>query len=528
VENEKNPNYLENEFIELSSFIIDEDFDIILENLKADYPNVIINFLSLYENQNLLEYLDYYKEPTEEKLNFLKSKYDYDICTTLDFGTIKYDWKLESNPYNIQDRAYILDSHTNPIKILNSNGSIDDTLILVASNQDDISTEYNFYISMKNWIDENGNAVVDETTTNSTSSTSTSDTNSSTTTDSTTDTTTDDPNDPTNIDWSFDLFTSSNYLNMLYGETQTVRFTISEDFDVMTEDILGVQNISTFTTSHIAKISDRTYEVNVTAKEIEGIGAFTFAIQNNYFATSSDVKIDVKKPISVYNLYNNYSVILGDTLKIQFNLVNPRGDDLSIKIANSSNLIFDAFPNEQTLLNVKDTNFTLEVKGLAEGENTLILQITDVSLSPNYSIEIPVKIIVSKSDSQLVEEELKTKESAIFTCRDATLNSSTYEYVSDIYDDNMSITYSPENLISVRSDNSAYQAVAPGYSTLLVLYPVGLTSDNVLDQTFNAFDHNTNQYIGQIKYSKIMSGQEFYLKYYDNASNTVICEKHRF
>ena len=522
-------NIYDSRFATLLSFRIDQNFDSLFANMKNSYlqKDSVLDFVRLVENKNFQEYLYYYKNQTSKNRNFIRSKYDYDICQTSDFGKVYYDWSLSSNPYSNIDKPYIEDTHTNPIKILNTNGSFDDKIILKAENSEGVKTEYSFYKKMVNWVDENGKQVENTTSSNNQNETNNSNNNSgnNSNSDNSNDSNQSDNNTPK--DWSFNLYTSNNAkLDLLYGETKTVKFSVSKDFNY-TYDILGVQNISTFTTSNVKKISNKEFEVDITAKETEGVGKFSFLIQNKYFATSSDIELNIKKPIKINNLYNNYAVVFGETLDINFTLVNPRGDNFLVSVSNSSNNFFDVYPNELEVLNVKNRSSQISVRGLAEGQNTIILQITDISLIPNYSIEIPVKITVAKSYNQIVEEELSTKKDRIYSCRGASLNQNEYEYTSDIYDENLTPVHSPENMLLVNSKNSYFQT-APAYSTLGVLYPIDLISDNVLSEIYSAYNYSSNIYIGDIKYSKELIGKEFYLKYYDNETDTVICEKHKF
>jgi len=522
-----NKNYTA-KFPELLTFRIDQDFNTLFQNLKNVYPKTTNTryFVNLVEDKEFQEYLYYYKNQTSENKDFLRSKYDYDICETVDFSKIYYTWKLNSNPYNISDKPYIENIHTNPIKILNTKGSFDDKIILIAENGDGIQTEYSFYKKIVDWKDENGKQVESGNSSSNNQNSNNNGTNENNGTNNNGNESNNETNSTDkNKDWSFALYSNTNKLDLLYGETKPVKFTVSKDFNY-SYDTLKLQNVSTFNLSNILK-TNREFEVNVTAKEIEGIGKFAFLIQNESFSKSKDIEINIAKPIKINNLYNNYSVVFGKTLDIEFNLVNPRGDNLQVSISNSSNNYFDVFPNKLTILDVKDKNHTITIRGLAEGQNTIIIQITDTSLVPNYSIEVPVKITVAKSHNQLVAEALSTKEKSIYSCRGASLNKRIYEYTSDIYDQNQTPVYSAENLLSITSENSAYESL-PAYSTLLVLYPTNLISDNNLTEIFSAYNYSSNKYIGKIRYSKKLMGQEFYLKYYDNKTDTVICEKHKF
>ena len=525
-------------FIHLLTFIIDENFDSILQNLKNIYSgknSTFDKFVELVENREFQQYLEYYKFNKSELYNFIRAKYDYDICTTTDFGQIYFDWILESNPYNYNSQAYIKDRYKNPIKILNSGGNLEDKVILKVENSEGIITEYSYIVSMKDWKDGGKplDIVQDETSKQTPNNSSTNgDNNNSTSGDNNSST------ENINItDWQFNLATSSSTLSMLYGETKTISFSTSKTFPNITYDVLGFQNNLIFNSSKIVKISDNRFELNITAKNIEGSGSFSFVAQNEFFSTSSKINIEIKKPINIYNLYNSYTLFTGQTYDINFNFKTPRGNNLMIDITNSSNSNFDIYPSHLKLQNVYDKNHTIKVVGKNKGVSSILMTVTDNTTVPTYIVEIPIQINVVESDETEIQQALKDREKNIFICRSSLLSKSSFEYISDTYDENYvkatgddspnRIDPMPRELISVLSENSSYPT-NPLFSTILVLYPVGIQSDGILDETFNVYNHNNNSYIGEVKYSTEARGREFYVKYYDNVTDSVICEKHKF
>ena len=270
------------------------------------------------------------------------------------------------------------------------------------------------------------------------------------------------------------------------------------------------------------------FEIKVTAKDLAGVGKFTFMAQNDYFSDFIEIEVTTQKPIEIYNLRNEYSILYGSAIDINFSIKNPRGDNFTFKIDNSVNGYFTSAPVKTQIDNVlSDTNL-IHVIAQSEGSNQMILKITDTTLEPEYSIDIPIRITVVKSDEQKTAEELQLREEAIYKCNNLVLDKSIYEYVSDVYDENGDEVFAPNGILSIRSDNSLYPS-HPLYSTLLILYPVGVDNDGAtLSNSFYSYNHNDMRYLGEIKYSSNLKGKEFFVKYYDSTTNSVICEKHRF
>ena len=250
--------------------------------------------------------------------------------------------------------------------------------------------------------------------------------------------------------------------------------------------------------------------------------------QNDYFSDFIEIEVTTQKPIEIYNLRNEYSILYGSAIDINFSIKNPRGDNFTFKIDNSVNGYFTSAPVKTQIDNVlSDTNL-IHVIAQSEGSNQMILKITDTTLEPEYSIDIPIRITVVKSDEQKTAEELQLREEAIYKCNNLVLDKSIYEYVSDVYDENGDEVFAPNGILSIRSDNSLYPS-HPLYSTLLILYPVGVDNDGAaLSNSFYSYNHNDMRYLGEIKYSSNLKGKEFFVKYYDSTTNSVICEKHRF
>ena len=522
------------EFADLLNFIIDDNFEGLFERLTAKYLNSksFNNLAKMVNSIAFQQYLNFYKTKDSISYDFLKAKYDFDVCETLDFSNINYEWVLKSNPYNDTSKAYIVDRYTNPIKITNSNGNLKDKLFLTVTNEQKIQTDYSYYLSITNWVDEDGNPIeaIRENPLlpdgNLTNSNNNEENNSSNVNNSTSENNNSVVTDPK--DYEFELYTSSEKVNLLYGETKTIRFSTSKIFKNLSYDVIGIQNGELFSVSKVTKLSDKEFEIKVTAKDLAGVGKFTFMAQNDYFSDFIEIEVTTQKPIEIYNLRNEYSILYGSAIDINFSIKNPRGDNFTFKIDNSVNGYFTSAPVKTQIDNVlSDTNL-IHVIAQSEGSDQMILKITDTTLEPEYSIDIPIRITVVKSDEQKTAEELQLREEAIYKCNNLVLDKSIYEYVSDVYDENGDEVFAPNGILSIRSDNSLYPS-HPLYSTLLILYPVGVDNDGAtLSNSFYSYNHNDMRYLGEIKYSSNLKGKEFFVKYYDSTTNSVVCEKHRF
>jgi len=512
-------------FAPLLNFRIDENFDTLYQNLKNRYGtnSHFQRLTELIDNRDFREFLDYYKNPTDLLYDSIKIKLDQDVCKTDNFGTIYYDWRLENNSLEIEN------PYKNPIDITGFNGTLQDTLYLTVKNDYGIEADYAYEINIKDWFDENNNSITIEqensTSGNPNSSNSNSSEANTTNSNSNSSDSSADPNSGAN--YGFELYSDKTQLELLYGETSSITFTTSKIFSDFSADILGVVNPSLFEYSQPVYLGNGKYQLDITAKNTTGTGSLNFIVQNQYHSEGEKVDIKISNPIKAIDIKREYTVLEGEEFNISVRFENPRGDTLRF-VLNENSAILDAWRDGESLFDNGESKtgvtYNFVVKGLNEGEDNITLRVIDTTMDPDFSLDYNIKIIVKVPDETAIQEEL-----AKYSCEDIQLNSSRYVYVDDAYGGE--VAPSPDNAIELESANSLYGEGAY-LSRVVVLYPSIYSSGEGYGgsdyRNFYIYNQNNKKYIGLLKYAPSLGGNEFYVKYYDKNSNSIICEKHKF
>jgi len=518
-----------NQTKELMEFRPNENIDNLFENLKNRYgdSDTFKEFEKLYLDRSFQDFLDYYKYGDEKDFRTVRLTLDEDICIFREADessekNIIYQWWLEN------DSLPIPYPDTNPIVIENFNGSIQDRLHLKVSNGDGISNEYVYELNIHNWLDENNRSVYIEQTNQKESNSSTSaDSENSNSNNSQT-----NSENSSNIvdgkDYSFKLFSNKQELNIMYGETQSVLFTTSKKFDDFEADVLGVINPQLFQYK-IYKLDIGKYQLDITSipnssgEYRTGQASLNFMVQNQYYAQSQEIKITISNPVNIISLKNSYTVVEGEERNITARFNNIRGDDLKFKLIENSSK-FDAwrvgdsyFSNGESRNGV---NYNFKVKGTLAGEDELILRVTDTSMEPEYIQDFPIKIVVEKRDDEVVNSEL-----AKYSCGDIQIDKTKYIYIDNAYGDGA--IGGPDNEVELESLNSIYPK-GNYLSRIVLLYPVGYGGDENLAGEFYIYNQSNHRYIGIVRYGKKLSKKPFFIKYYDEETNSVKCESHTF
>ncbi len=518
----KNSYVYDESFAPLLNLIIDENFDKLFDDLsnKYSYLSSFNSFSNYVKNSDFNLWLEYYKTQSNSTLNSIKAKLDKDVCTSEDLGGLKYEWSLESGSLPI------VDPYANPVTIKNFTGTLQDKLTLVATNEAGVKTEYSYQVNIKSWLDEDGNRIdVNPDTNNSNNSNN----NNSTETNNSTDNGSTSGGTTPIIDYKFGLTASqSTDILLLYGETKEIIFTSSKYFNDFVADIVGINNGSgelfdvSFT--EISTATVKKYSVKIKANRVMGNGVFTFAVQNSGHAEAKTVKVSIENPIQVLELKRSYTVVEGTEANLTMRVANVRGDSLTFEIFDSSGN-YNAFATSSTVFSTGTADgisFNFRVVGLAEGESNVTIRITDTTMDPDYWIEYPVIIKVDKSNEQVLTNKL-----AQYACGSVQLSSTTYEYTADGWSDSGDNggVYSSDNQLQIESFN---QILSANLSRIVVLHPKGSAYTGTSYSNFYIYNQLTFNNIGTLKYAPTMTGKEFYIKYYDDSTNSVICEKHKF
>jgi len=158
----------------------------------------------------------------------------------------------------------------------------------------------------------------------------------------------------------------------------------------------------------------------------------------------------------------------------------------------------------------------LMVDGNQTGEEFLDVNVTDLTLNYTKTHKIIVEV-VERSATNLVED--------LYECGlNSELNS--YEVTADSFDTSGSETEVNDANLKVKSLNEIENRV--DLSTVVGFTDDGKDTSGSDGEYYIYTNSQPFKDIGYIKYKESLSNTEFYVKYYDENLNKVICEKHRF
>jgi hypothetical protein len=516
-------------FAKLLDFRIDETKEALLISLdplfatkSVIYQEAYQNFQILEENRDFKEYLEYYttQESVDPQLeNSIQSKYDDTVCNNrIIEENVDYFWKFASDPDNLLGSA-------NPLVIEDFYGTIDDTLLLEVKNIEGISATYSVDLNIKHYHDSDGNPLiieVEDIDENVTYTDTTDDTNSSLSI-----------GDP---EYRFELYSNISSLELIYGETKTVRFVTNVGFEDFRADIIGSMS---FIDYEIFQRDSTIFDVEFTAKSVEGTESFDFIVQNDGHTEVEQIQIDVIPPVINVKVDGKeveddvasvVSVYESKLRTVPIEATSPRGHKLKFSFTGVDISNFGVEDNgSNTFSSGTSTGITygLLVKALlgSVGEaNTVTLIITDEEVGKSEMFKIT---LVS---TEYIDLSVGLKECKY---RGATLQLDDYEYTAATIDDGRVV--SEDNMFQLQSFNvinySENMAFNDYLSKMVVLHdPLETETTKTPTYKMDIYNYYNHELIGEIRYTEDAKGDEFYIKYVDNSGSTnqLICEKHSF
>ncbi|EJF06860.1 hypothetical protein ThvES_00010660 [Thiovulum sp. ES] len=514
----------------------DENMESLLENLTTKYNRNSLdnfdNFLTLHENREFEEFREYYIEhddPSPQLVSSLEVKYDETVCKQrVETESVRYSWTLESNPDEVL-------STENPL-VYPFYGTLTDTLVLTANrvSTDDLETvesnvEYKIDINVKDYRDLAGNKLVityEET---------------NTTEDNTTEVEIEEPKGDPKYRFDLELLDSSqSELNLIYGESVVVDFFADEigleNFDDnLYPSVVGIPEL--FTVS-IRDKNNTHFQATITANEnTTGIENFYMLVENAGYSDVATVKVNVSSPV-VNMAVDGVPLKSGIEPEVQLIVGEKRLIPIYAEgFRDGVSLDFEFDPL---------SGFTVETAGLSSFSSTASkngatygVYVTPQSTNAGY---LEVSITGNEDDTKKGDEtiliHLVPKSGTVIDLSENSCgNINLYQYES-IYDTNLSGSTVPASdlNISVVSYNIYPQETYPikyisdAYSRINLYYKpddyVNVTSGKI--GQMDIFNKNSFQKIGYINYSKEALGKSFYIKYLDEKTNSVICEKMTF
>jgi hypothetical protein len=538
---------IKEKFAKLVDIRPNESLSTLLENLKSKYDvedDEFKNFLTLHENRGFEEFKEYYVEHHDlspQLVSSLELKYDETVCKQrVETENIRYSWRYESEPENTL-------GITNPL-FVPFHGTLKDTLVLEARrvNADEITeskVEYKIDIDVQNYKDLAGNDLILSFDENNTIGEN-NETNETVVTEI-------PKGDPK---YRFDLNKPVSEVELIYGEEITLNFTAEPPYNLYSFDndligrVIGTSKLFTVEVKRTKEneetnLSRVDFNVTIKANEekISGEANLDILVENTGYAEVETIKVIVSSPV----------------VNIQVDGFNYDDEVIpEIRLIEDSKRIIPIYAEsirEGISLDFElDTvaNFDVGTAGLPTFSNavdgiTYNLHATPQSGSADSESEEELLVTITarnEANEKLSDETVKIKliseksediEFSNTECGEENIYG--YETISDTNKSDSNVPASDLN-ISVVSLNSYPSEKFPEkyendeYSKIILFYSpdssINTTSAKIGE--IDIFNKNTFNKIGFVNFSKEALGKSFYVKYFDEMTKKLICEKMSF
>lgn len=454
------------------------------------------------------------------------------------FGSeLQYYWELEKDSLPVNSKT------SRTAYISGFEGNLTDTLILKVTNSSGITSRYSYIVDLQSVnINSTISDKIDPTECIPPVTTSTTTSGSTSTTSSTTTSTSGGTSTPiiSEDDFYFDFkFSPDKYsiespatnddysrdIELAFGETVTFEANTTATFEeLFDEELFNRQNMDYITfDSNKTRYSDVVnYQFKITPKGVrEGDTYFKFFVKNRYRSEYVQFTIESKEITEIIDVKERYQIYKDSNETIELKFRNDRGHPLEFNIDGSNMSYSEIMIDGDRLFsnNTDDENgitLKLMVDGNQTGEEFLDVNVTDLTLNYTKTHKIIVEV-VERSATNLVED--------LYECGlNSELNS--YEVTADSFDTSGSETEVNDANLKVKSLNEIENRV--DLSTVVVFTVDGKDTSGSDGEYYIYTNSQPFKDIGYIKYKESLSNTEFYVKYYDENLNKVICEKHRF
>jgi hypothetical protein len=439
-------------------------------------------------------------------------------------GSIQYNWSLE------RESLPVVNQFSKTVSIPDFNGTLKDTFILKVTNSYGISTRYRYIVDLQDIpIIETTNKVDPEQCTQTIIVQNPIVQQPS-----------DDPEVPIveslidEDDYLFDLkYTADRFGDNSYSKTLDLAFGESVEVEINTtrifeeefiEEFFGENNIDyinfTLQKTKLTSSGIESYLFNITpAQTREGSTYFKFFVKNRYRSEYVEMTVNSRDITRVVDLKERYIVYRDSNRTIDIVFKNERGHPLQFDV-NGSGLQYSDISVDGSSLFTTGTEagatFKLQVDGNIIGEEFLDINVTDMELGYSKIHKIVIEV-VERSATNLVDD--------LYECGNG-IDLNDYEVTRATYGGGF--VMSNGGRAEIRSDNDIPTRTDLSSVVIFTQHSPNTTSTGLVGNSYLYLQTIPFKQIGEVRFNDSLQNSEFFVKYYDENINRVVCEKHRF
>jgi len=272
---------------------------------------------------------------------------------------------------------------------------------------------------------------------------------------------------------------------------------------------------------------DFDFTFKVTSKELIGKDEFQLTLRNTQgFTDSVFVNVEIVDQISLSGVRKTYTTVTeGEPINIVIKATNIFNNPLKFAIIDKDiirsegKLILTQSGLSTFLSNTKDgIEFKFSVKGLKDDKRDIEITVSDTTTGTVKSIYLTIESV--RRNTRFYAD--------LYECGEAY--NKNYEITNDINTpEDQDGLYSADNTIFLKSLVQMDYDIANKFSKVIVFHPT-----NGDQYTYGSYGKeyitnlDTGRIIAVVYFAKHLQGLKYYVKYYNEDKNTVVCEKRRF
>ena len=272
---------------------------------------------------------------------------------------------------------------------------------------------------------------------------------------------------------------------------------------------------------------DYDFTFKVTSKESVGKDEFQLTLRNSHgFTDSVFVNVEIVDQISLSGVRKTYTTVTdGETIDVNIKATNIFNTPLKFEIVDK-----DLINEERKLIitpsglstfnsNTKDgVEFKFSVKGLEDDKRDIQVKVSDTATGTVKSIYLTIESV--RRNTQFYAD--------LYECGEEY--NKNYEITNDINTpENQDGAYSADNAIFLKSLVKMDYDIANKFSKVIVFHPTNGDQYNygVYGKEYLT-NLNTGKRVAVLYFAKHLQGLKYFIKYYNEDKNTIVCEKRYF
>jgi hypothetical protein len=272
------------------------------------------------------------------------------------------------------------------------------------------------------------------------------------------------------------------------------------------------------------------YSFHIESDTTAGEESFRLQLDSGYFSDFVDIDVSIIKQIKIDSARSTYSLLVGgDEQEITIEATNLQGNPLEFYIeefsdVNDRDIMELTYSGQRAFSKNTDegVKFVFLAKGLIEGTEKITVRVKDTEVG--YVDSIPITLQSNRANRQLLQD--------LYECGSSYsgVNLKEYEVTVDANTPaSLTGTASNDKALTLLSTYDLKYDIGNEFSTVMLFHPRQITyTQTAFGKYYIYLQGGQKKHIGTIYYGKSLEDREFFVKYYNENTNGVVCESHRF